>query len=72
MENARLRLSPRVINDWPVLMVVWDREAEAVFQQLGQLSGVPMLTSTVERTKKYKVVGDPGCWSMYGEAVGVS
>ena len=63
--------SPQRINDWPVLMVVWDREAEAVFQQVGEQAGVPMLTSTVERTKKYKVVGDPGCWSMYGEAVGL-
>ena len=50
--------SPQRINDWPVLMVVWDREAEAVFQQVGGEAGVPMLTSTVERTKKYKVVGD--------------
>ena len=61
--------SPQRINDWPVLMVVWDREAEAVFQQVGREAGVPMLTSTVDRTKKYNVVGDPGCWSMYGEAV---
>ena len=28
--------SPQRINDWPVLMVVWDREAEAVFQQVGE------------------------------------
>ena len=64
--------SPLRMNDWRVLMVVWDREAEAVFQQVGEQAGVPMLTSTVDRTKKYKVVGDPGCWSMYGEAVSVS
>ena len=53
-------------------MVVWDKEAEAVFQQVGEQAGVPMLTSTVERTKKYRVVRDPRCWSMYGEAVSVS
>ena len=64
--------SPQRMNDWPVLMVVWDSEAEAVFQQVGEQAGVPMLTSTVERTKKYKVVGDSRCWSMYGEAVSVS
>ena len=51
------------INDWPVLMVVWDRDAEVVFQQVGEKSGVPMLTSTVDRIRKHKVVGDPGCWS---------
>ena len=59
--------SPLRMNDWPVLMVVWDREAELV----GQQAGVPMLTSTVERIGKHKVVGDPGCWSMYGNPVRV-
>ena len=63
--------APLRMNDWPVLMVVWDREAEIVFQQVGQQAGVPMITSTVERIKKYKVVGDPRCWSMYGEPVGL-
>ena len=44
--------SPRRMNDWPVLMVVWDREAEDRFQQVGEQAGVPMLTSTVERIKE--------------------
>ena len=30
-----------------------------------------MLTSTVERIKEHNVVGDPLCWSMYGEPVGL-
>ena len=51
--------SPQRINDWPVLMVVWDKEAEAVFQQVGEQAGVPMLTSTVDRIKKYRVVRRP-------------
>ena len=60
------------INDWPVLMVVWDRDAELVFQQVGAEAGVPMLTSTVERVGRCKVVGDSSCWSMYGKPVSVS
>ena len=67
--NMRGYASPLRINDWPVLMVVWDREAEVEFQQVGEKSGVRMLTSTVERIRKHKVVGDPRCWSMYGKAV---
>ena len=63
--------APLRMNDWPVLMVVWDKKAELVFQQVGREAGVPMLTSTVDHTKKYRVVGDPRCWSMYGEAVGL-
>ena len=63
--------SPLRMNDWPVLMVVWDREAELMVQQVGQPAGVPMLTSTVERIKKYRAVGDPLRWSMYGEAMGL-
>ena len=43
--------SPRRMNDWPVLLVVWDKKAEAVFQQVGEQAGIPMLTSTVERIK---------------------
>ena len=63
--------SPLRMNDWPVLMVVWDREAELMVQQVGQPAGVPMLTSTVERIKKHRAVGDPLRWSMYGEAMGL-
>ena len=63
--------SPQRMNDWPVLMVVWDSEAEVAFQQVGEQAGVPMLTSTAERIKKHSAVGDPLCWSMYGEAVGL-
>ena len=60
------------MNDWPVLMVVWDRDAELVFQQVGAEAGVPMLTSTVERVGRCRVVGDSSCWSMYGKSVSVS
>ena len=63
--------SPRRMNDWPVLLVVWDSEAEVAFQQVGEQAGVPMLTSTVERIKEHNVVEDPLCWSMYGEALGL-
>ena len=63
--------SPLRMNDWPVLMVVWDREAELMVQQVGQPAGVPMLTSTVERIKKHRAVRDPLRWSMYGEAMGL-
>ena len=63
--------APLRMNDWPVLMVVWDRKAELVFQQVGQRSGVRMLTSTVDRIGKHKVVGDPRCWSIYGNPVRV-
>ena len=64
--------APLRMNDWPVLMVVWDRKAEIVFQKVGKKSGVRMLTSTVERITKHKVVGDPRCWSMYGKPVSIS
>ena len=63
--------SPRRMNDWPVLLVVWDSEAEVAFQQVGREAGVPMLTSTVERIKKHRAVRDPRRWSMYGEAMGL-
>ena len=63
--------SPRRMNHWPVLLVVWDSEAEVAFQQVGEQAGVPMLTSTVERIKEHNVVEDPLCWSMYGEAMGL-
>ena len=49
-------LSPERINRWPVLMVVWDREAEEVFQEVGREDGVAMLTTTVERVARRSLV----------------
>ena len=59
------------INDWPVLMVVWNKEAEAVFQQVGRDAGISLLTTTVDRLARCGAVRGPNCWLMYGTGVEV-
>ena len=60
------------MNDWLVLLVLWDENGEAVCQQVGREAGISMLTTTVARLAKYGAVGGPNCWSMYSTNVEVS
>ena len=57
-------------DDFPVLFVLWDDEAERIFQLLGyENAGRPyparMLTTTIERLARCGVLGE-GCWSWCG------
>ena len=45
------------MNDWLVLLVLWDENGEAVCQQVGREAGISMLTTTVARLAKYGAVG---------------
>ena len=62
-------LAPGRRDDWPVLFVLWDDNAEKVFQQLGLEDGLKMLTTTPHRSKAVGAVGQNGCWSRPGEDV---
>jgi hypothetical protein len=62
-------LSDRRQDNFPVLVVSWNDSAEAVFQQLGRESRLPMLTTTKCRLELYGPLGHPDCWSRYGERV---
>ena len=62
-------LAPARQDDWPVLFVLWDEDAERLFQELGRPGGLPMLTTTLGRLEAVGAAGMPGCWSMYGEDV---
>ena len=59
--------SKRRGDDWPVLVVCWDDDAESAFQAAGRRLHIPMLTATIERLEDHGAVGNPACWSMYGE-----
>ena len=54
-------------NLWPVIFVLWDDEAEQIFQAIGREHGLKLLTTTRQRLARYGALGP--CWSMYGETV---
>ena len=54
-------------DDWPVAFVLWDDEAEGIFQELGRNLGLRLLTTTKGRLEEYGPLGP--CWSMYGRTV---
>ena len=56
-------------DNWPVLFVLWDEKAEALFQELGRQGGLRMLTTTLARLKSVGAADRQGCWSVYGQDV---
>ena len=58
-------------NDWPVLFVCYNGQAEALFQEVGRQLGIRLLTTTLDRVKESPIVDDPDCWSHYGEKVAI-
>ena len=54
---------------WPLLIVVWNEEVEAVFHELGRANGLLMLTATMDRLRRFGPAGNSECWSMYGQRV---
>ena len=54
---------------WPLLIVVWNDEVEAVFHELGRAAGLMMLTATMDRMRRFGPAGNAECWSMYGQRV---
>ena len=69
---GRYLADPRQDN-LPFLFVLWDDEAERIFQLLGHENrGRPyparMLTTTIERLARCGALGE-GCWSWYGQPV---
>ncbi len=58
--------SNRRQDDWPVLVVVWDDEAERILQRLGRERHIRMITTTRQRLAAHEHVGSASIWSMYG------
>ena len=63
--------SPLRSDDWPVLVVCRTDRAERNFQLAGAEKGIRMLTTTIPRLSKHGAVGNPDCWSWYGEPVAI-
>ena len=61
--------SDRRQDDWPVMVVVWDEEAERILQELGLERKIRMLTITRGRLAAHEAVGGVAIWSMYGRDV---
>ena len=59
--------SPMRVNRWPVLAVCRNDRAELNFQEVGAEMGISLLTTTIQRRRKFGAVGRAGCWSRFGE-----
>ncbi len=66
--TAKLRgySSDRRHDDWPLLVVAWDDEAERILHQLGRERRIHMITTTRKRVATHEAVGSAAIWSMYG------
>ena len=64
MQKLENYASKRRRNRWPLLVTLWNDEAEKIFHRVGAEGGVPMMTTTVERLRSGMPIQD--CWSMYG------
>ena len=62
-------LSPDRPEDLKLLAVLRGDRMERHLQELARDAGVPVITTTVQRLKRYSPVGDPRCWSLFGEPV---
>lgn len=62
-------LSQDRAESWPLLLVVWNQDVERVFHELGQRGGLLMLTTTMDRLRRYGPAGNSECWSLYGRPV---
>ena len=69
-DKIRGYASSRRGDRFPVLIGVRNDRMERIFQAKGAESGIRMLTTTVERLSRLSPL-DPGCWSMYGDAVSI-
>lgn len=69
-DKIRGYASSRRGDRFPVLIGVRNDRMEQIFQAKGAESGIRMLTTTVERLSRLSPL-DPGCWSMYGDAVSI-
>ena len=58
--------SDRRHDDWPLLVVAWDDEAERILHQLGRERRIHMITTTRKRVATHEAVGSAAIWSMYG------
>ena len=63
--------SPLRSNAWPVLVVCRNAKAEENFQRRGLEKNLAMLTTTIPRLRKHGAVGNPNCWSRYGEPAAI-
>ena len=61
--------STRRRDNYPVILICWDDEAERVFQEEGRRLGIQLLTTTLRRLKDHSPVETSQCWSMYGQLV---
>ena len=61
--------SDRRQDDWPVLVVAWDDEAERILRQLGREMRTRMITTTRQLIADHDAVGSAVIWSMYGVPV---
>ena len=57
------------VDNWPVLFVCWDDEAEMVFQDVGEDLGIRLLTTTIDRLAECGPVDNSECWSLFGRKV---
>ena len=64
--------APNRRDAWPVLFVVWDDDAEAVYHRVGRRMRIPMLTTTFDRLREFGPFGNTECWSQYGLPVLIS
>ena len=62
-------LSPDRPEDLKLLAVLRGDRMERHLQELARDAGVPVITTTVQRLKRYSPVGDPRCWSLFGEPI---
>ena len=56
--------SDRRRNRWPLLLSLWDDEAERIAQEFAAPLGCPLLTTTMERLRSGAPIQE--CWQMYG------
>ena len=60
---------PRRRGTEPVLFAVRDARMEQHLQDVGRGTNLRLITTTFRRLKTCHVVGETGCWSVYGEQV---
>ena len=56
--------SPFRPTGWPVLVACLNDQAERVFHAVGERMGIRMLTTTMERLRKFGPIGNADCWRL--------
>ena len=67
-------LHTRRQDDFPLLLVAWNANAERHFQEIGRHNNgrdgfAKLITTTVERLARHGALGNDRCWSWYGAPV---